>query len=49
MKTLFKILRYVVLILLGLVVGGVAFFYAYYGITSSRKMGKAGPESPTMK
>ena len=49
MKTLFKILRTVVLILLGLVVGGVVFFFAYYGITSSRNMSKAGPEAPRLK
>ncbi len=49
MKTLFKILRYLVLILLGLVVGGVVFFYAYYGINSSLNMGKAGPEAPLLK
>ena len=49
MKTLFKILRYVVLTVLVLAVGGVVFFYAYYGITSSRNLGKAGPEAPTLK
>ena len=49
MKTLFKILRYVLLIVLGLVVGGVVFFFAYYGITSSRNMAKAEPEAPTLK
>ena len=48
MKKLLKVLKYLVLGLLVIIVGGVVFFFAYYGITSSRNMGKLGPEAPVL-
>ena len=48
MKKLLNVLKYLVLGLLVIIVGGVVFFFAYYGITSSRNMGKLGPEAQAL-
>ncbi len=48
MKKLLKVLKYLVLGLVGLIVVGMVFFFAYYAITSSGNMGKLGPEAAVL-
>ncbi len=49
MKKAFKILRYLVFAILGLVLLVIIVFYAYYGVKSSRNMSKLGVEAPLLK
>ncbi len=44
-----KFLKYTLLILLGLLLAGVVFFYVYFGIQSNRNLNKLGVEAPELE
>ena len=48
MKKLFKILGWILAVLLLLVIGLILGFRSYYSLQSSRNLSEAGPEAPVI-